>query len=64
MLLINGYLKGLNHFIRGAENISYHTAAGNISKDLLGRWMFAILRGDEDDESLKLEIYHAISNES
>lgn len=62
MLLINGYLKDLNHFIREAENISYHTAAGNISKDLLGRWMFAILHGDEDDESLKLEIYHAISN--
>jgi hypothetical protein len=32
------------------------------SKDLLGRWMVAVLNEDEDDESLKLEIYHAISN--
>ena len=37
-------------------------AAGTISKDLLGRWMVAILNEDEDDESLKLEIYLAISN--
>ena len=61
MLLINGYLR-VGHFILEAENISYHVAAGNIGKDLLGRWMVAILHEDEDDESLKLEIYHAISN--
>lgn len=61
MLLMNGYLRA-GHFIREAENISYHVAAGAISKDLLGRWMIAILNEDEDDESLKLEIYLAISN--
>jgi len=62
MLLVNGYLFCTNHFIREAENISYHVAAGNISKELLGRWMAAILSGEEDDESLKLEIFNAISN--
>ncbi len=61
MLLINGYLFCSDHFIREAENISYHVAAGNISKELLGRWMQAILNVEEDDESLKLDIYHAIS---
>jgi death-on-curing protein len=61
MLLMNGYLR-IEHFIRESENISYHVAAGNIDKDLLGRWMVAILNEDEDDESLKLEIYRAISN--
>lgn len=60
MLLQNGYLHCSSHFIREAENISYHTAAGNISKGLLGRWMTAILNGDEDDEALKLEILNAI----
>jgi death-on-curing protein len=61
MLLMNGYLRA-GHFIREAENISYHVAAGNISKDLLGRWITAVLNEDEDDESLKLEILNAISN--
>lgn len=61
MLLMNGYLR-VGRFIHEAENISYHVAAGNISKDLLGRWIIAVLNEDEDDESLKLEIYHAISN--
>jgi death-on-curing protein len=64
MLLFNGYLYCINHFIREAENISYHVAAGNISKDLLERWINAILNSEEDDESLKLEIYLAISNEN
>jgi death on curing protein len=62
MLLFNGYLYCSTHFIREAENISYHVAAGNISKDLLGRWITAILNSEEDDEALKLEIYLAISN--
>ncbi|MEI6704948.1 MAG: Fic family protein [Deltaproteobacteria bacterium] len=61
MLLINGYLRSIQGFIREAENISYHVAAGAISKDLLGEWMLAILTGNEDDESLKLSIFNAIS---
>ncbi len=61
MLLINGYLRSIQGFIREAENISYHVAAGAISKDLLGEWMLAILTGNEDDESLKLSIFNSIS---
>ena len=62
MLLMNGYLGSIEVFIREAENISYHVAAGAIPKELLGEWMLAILQGEEDDEFLKLAIYTAISN--
>jgi death on curing protein len=63
MLLFNGYLRCTNHFIREAENISYHVAAGAISKELLSEWMTAVLLGQEDDETLKLKIFNAISSE-
>jgi len=62
MLLLNGYLRSVNGFIRESENISYHVAAGAIDKLLLGEWMHAVLHGTEDDESLKLAIFNAISN--
>ncbi len=62
MLLLNGYLRSVNAFIRESENISYHVAAGSISKELLGEWIDAVLHGDEDDESLKLKILNAISD--
>jgi death-on-curing protein len=39
-------------------------AAGTISKELLGEWMRAILNGQDDDESLKLKIYQAISGDT
>jgi len=61
MLLLNGYLRSVNAFIQEAENISYHVAAGSISKELLGEWIAAVLCGDEDDEALKLKIFNAIS---
>ena len=60
MLLLNGYLRSVNAFIREAENISYHVAADRISKELLGEWIDAVLRGDEDHEALKLKIFSAI----
>ncbi|MEO8324544.1 MAG: Fic family protein [Nitrospirota bacterium] len=60
MLLLNGYLRSIQAFIRESENISYHVAAGNISKELLGEWIEAVLRGLEDDEVLKLKILNAI----
>lgn len=62
MLLFNGYMGCVNHFMREAENISFHVASGAISKELLGKWMEAVLNGQEDDEILKLEILRAISN--
>ena len=61
MLLLNGYLRSVHGFIRESENISYHVAAGSISKELLGEWMTAVLSGEEDDEALKLKILNAIS---
>jgi len=61
MLLLNGYLRSINGFIQESENISYHVAAGNISKELLGEWIEAVLCGAEDDETLKLKILNAIS---
>lgn len=61
MLLFNGYLRSVNAFIRESENISYHVAAGTISKELLGEWIDAVLCGDEDNEGLKLKILTAIS---
>ena len=43
------------------ENISYHVAAGKISKELLHKIMTAIMDGTyEKDEELKLEIMNAI----
>jgi death on curing protein len=64
LLLLNGYLRSVDGFIRDAENISYHVAAGAISKELLGAWMHAVLRGEEDDESLKLSILKSIARHS
>ena len=61
MLLLNGYLRSVNAFIQDSENISYHVAAGSISKELLGEWINAVLGGDDDDEALKLKIFNAIS---
>lgn len=61
MLLLNGYLRSVNAFIQDSENISYHVAAGSISKELLGEWINAVLGSDEDDEALKLKIFNAIS---
>ena len=61
MLLQNGYLRSVTAFLRDSENISYHVAAGAIPKELLGEWLKAVLSGQEDDESLKLKIYQAIS---
>ena len=60
MLLLNGYLYCSGHFIREMENISYHVAAGNIDKDLLHEIISAVIKGDENDEELKLKILHAI----
>ena len=62
MLLLNGYLGSVKAFIYEAENISYHVAAGNIEKQLLGEWMTAVLTGQIEDESLKLKIIQAISD--
>ena len=63
MLLLNGYLYCSGHFIREMENISYHVAAGNIDKDLLHDIITAVIKGDENEEGLKLKILHAIAGD-
>ncbi|MCL1896894.1 MAG: Fic family protein, partial [Clostridiales bacterium] len=61
-LLSNGYMAIASSFFRNMENISYHVAAGRISKELLGRIMAAILNDTFDsDEELKLDILRTIS---
>jgi death-on-curing protein len=61
-LLLNGYVFIAGQFIRKMENISYHVAAGKISKELLHEILCATLYGDDDNEELKLKIINAIEN--
>ena len=61
MMLLNGYLYCAGHFLREMENISYHLAAGNIDKELLGEVIEACLNEEMDSEPLKLKILEAIS---
>ena len=59
-MLLNGYMACVRRFMNEMENISYHLAAGRISKDLLQRLVHSFLMGDIDfDESLKLEYLEA-----
>lgn len=61
-LLHNGYLAICNVFFKNMENIIYHVAAGNISKDLLHDIVQAMLSGTYDNnEALQLSIVNAIS---
>ena len=61
-LLLNGYLFISSRFITYMENISYHLAAGRISKELLAEIITALINGEEEDESLKLKILSAIAD--
>jgi len=63
MLLLNGYLYCSSQFIREMENISYHVAAGNIGKELLGEIIEAVVNEEMDSEPLKLKILEAISKD-
>jgi death-on-curing protein len=64
MLLLNGYLYCSSQFIREMENISYHVAAGNIGKELLGKVISAVINEEMDSEPLKLKIIEAISSDN
>jgi death-on-curing protein len=61
-LLLNGYVFISSRFITYMENISYHLAAGRISKELLAEIITALMNGEEEDESLKLKILSAIAD--
>ncbi len=45
------------------ENISYHVAAGKITKELLHEIFGAYFEGTFDSEEMKLKIYEAISDD-
>lgn len=61
-LLFNGYMGIARNFMSITENISYHVAAGKISKELLHKIMTAIMDGTyEQNETLKIEIMNAIA---
>ncbi len=62
-LLINGYLFIVPKFIQEMENISYHLAAGKISKPLLNEIIKSIINEPDFSEELKLKILNAISEE-
>lgn len=60
-LLRNGYMYCATRYFREMENISYHLAAGRISKELLQKLIHSILENEEDfSEELKLEYLEAI----
>jgi len=60
-LILNGYGLICGKFIEEMENISYHVAANNISKDLLHEILESFLNGNYDSEEIKLKIFEAIS---
>jgi death on curing protein len=60
-LLINGYLFRIGKFISEMENISYHLAAGKISKEFLFEIIESIIYEPDFSEELKLKIINAIS---
>jgi len=63
MLLLNGYVFVAGAFIREMENISYHVAAGKISKELLKEIITAIINENYDNNDyIKLKIFNAISD--
>jgi death-on-curing protein len=60
-LLLNGYVFAASRFMREMENVSYHVAAGLISKELLHSIIDEVINEDELSESTKLAILDAIS---
>ncbi len=63
MLLLNGYLYCVRDFLHDIENISYHVAAGKIGKDLLRDLIAATLSDALDDETLKLRLLDALTDD-
>lgn len=62
-LSLNGYLYCIKRFLFEMENISYHLAAGNISKALLQDIIHSFLENEVDfNEELKFQIFMAIGS--
>ncbi len=61
-LLKNGYLAAAQRFLFKMETISYHLAAGRISKQFLSKLIESILNEDDFSEELKIELIICMSN--
>jgi len=61
-LLKNGYLLAARKFLFRMESISYHVAAGRISKELLLELISSIINEPDFSEELKLKFINCIKN--
>jgi death-on-curing protein len=59
-LLKNGYLVAAREFIFRMETISYHVAAGKITKELLLELISSIIHEPDFNENLKLKLINSI----
>lgn len=59
-LLKNGYLIAAREFLFRMETISYHLAAGKISKELLFELISSIIHEPDFNEDLKLKLINSI----
>ncbi len=60
-LILNGYVFVSKRFLHEMENISYHVAAGKISKELLRVIIGELINDDELSESTQLAVFSAVS---
>ena len=63
-LVHNGYYWHAYNFMQCIKAIIYHVAAGRIDKDLLQSIITFYMANEDYSEDLKLEIIHAIDNQS
>lgn len=63
-LVHNGYYWHACNFMQCMEAIIYHVAAGRIDKELLQRIITCYMANEDYPEALKLEIIHAIDDQS
>lgn len=61
--LVNGYMYIARDFMQEIEAVGYHVAAGHIDRDLLTRIFQAIVNDEDYDESTKLDLLNAMSQE-
>ena len=59
--LKNGYMYVVKNFMEEMEAIGYHVAAGHIDRDLLTRVIRCIVEDEDYNESLKIELWEAMS---
>ena len=64
-LSLNGYLYCIKRYLQEMENLSYHLAAGRISKKLLQAIVHSFLENETDfSEEIKIEILCSIEDQS